>query len=57
MGVPVVVQRKQIQLEAIRLQVRSLASLRGLMIRHCHELWCRSQMRLRSVIAVAVAVV
>ena len=26
----------------------SLASLSGLRIQHCHELWCRSQTRLRS---------
>ena len=35
--------------------VRSLNSLSGLRIRHCSELWCRSQTRLRSHIAVAVA--
>ena len=34
--------------------VRSLASLSGLRIWHCHELWSRSQMQLRSGIAVAV---
>ena len=28
--------------------------LRGLRIRHCRELWCRLQMRLRSGVAVAV---
>ena len=33
-----------------------LASLSGLRIRHCHELWCRSQMWLGSHVAVAVAV-
>ena len=32
----------------MRLWVRSPASLRGLRIWHCHELWCRSQMRLGS---------
>ena len=31
-----------------------VASLGGLSIRCCHELWCRSQMQLRSDIAVAV---
>ena len=46
------VQQKQIQLVSTRLQVRSLASLTGLRIRHCHELWCRSQMLLRFSIAV-----
>uniref|UniRef100_A0A8C3XBY8 Dehydrogenase/reductase 2 n=1 Tax=Catagonus wagneri TaxID=51154 RepID=A0A8C3XBY8_9CETA len=39
----------------MRLWVRSLASLRGLRIRHCRELWCRSQTRLGSGMAVAVA--
>ena len=32
------------------------ASLSGLRIRHCRELWCRSQSRLGSGVAVAVAV-
>ena len=49
------VQRKRIQLGTMRLRVRSLASLRGLRIRHCHELCCRSQMWLGSRFAVAVA--
>ena len=31
-----------------------VASLSGLRIRRCHELWCGSQMRLRSGIVVAV---
>ena len=35
---------------------RSLASLNGLRIRHCCELWCRSQTQLRSCVVVAVAV-
>ena len=48
-------QRKRIQLETMRSQVQSLALLSGLRILHCHELWCRSQMRLRSHIAVALA--
>ena len=56
-GVPVMVQQKQILLETMRLRVRSLALLSGLRIQHCHELWCRSQMQLRSGVAVAVAVV
>ena len=30
-----------------------MASISGLRIQHCHELWCRSQTRLRSHIAVA----
>ena len=37
------------------MEVQSLASLNGLRIRRCHELWCRSQTRPRSCIAVAVA--
>ena len=40
-GVPVVAQWKLIQLGTIRLQVRSLASISGLRIRGCRELWCR----------------
>ena len=30
----------------MRMRVRSLASLSGLRIQHCPELWCRSQVRL-----------
>ena len=33
-------QQKRIWLESMRTQVWSLASLSGLMIQHCHELWC-----------------
>ena len=40
---------------SLRLQVRPLASLRGLRIRRCRDLRCQSQIRLRSSIAVAVA--
>ena len=40
---------------SVRLQVQSLASLSGLMIWCCRELWRRSQMRLRSHVAGAVA--
>ena len=36
------VQQRQIQLETMGLQVGSLASLSGLRIQHCHELWCKS---------------
>ena len=42
-------------LVSMRVQVRSLASLSGLRIRHCCELWCGSQMWLRFQVAVAVA--
>ena len=54
-GVPVVAQQKRIQLGTMRLQVQSLASLSGLRIWHCHGLWCRSQTRFGSGIAVAMA--
>ena len=43
------------QLVSMRIQIQSLAWLRGLRIRHCHELQGRSQMWLGSSIAVAVA--
>ena len=49
--------RNEIRLGMMRLQVRSLVLLTGLKIQHCCELWCRSQMQLRSGVAVAVAVV
>ena len=55
MGVPVVAQWKQIRLGPMRLQVRSLASIRGLRIWRCRELWCRLKTWLRSDMAVAVA--
>ena len=48
-------QRKWIQPVSMRTQVRSLAVLSGLRIQHCCELWRRSQMWLRSCVAVAVA--
>ena len=48
------VQQKRIPLGTMRLEVRSLASLSGLRIWHCHELWCRSQTRLTSDVAVVV---
>ena len=41
------------QLGSMRMRVPSLASLSGLGIQRCHELWCRWQMWLRSWIAVA----
>ena len=53
-GAPVVAQRKWIRLGTVRLQVPSLASLRGLRIRRCRELWCRSQTGLGSRVAVAM---
>ena len=54
-GIPVVAQQKQIQVVSMRMQVRSLASLNVLWIWRCPEMWCRSQMQLRSHAAVAVA--
>ena len=39
---------------SVRMQFQSLASLSGLRIRHCCELWLRSQMWLGSSTAVAV---
>ena len=56
-GVPIVVQWKLIWLVSMEIQVQYLALLSGLSILHCYELWCRSQPRLRSGVAVAVAVV
>ena len=47
-------QRKRIRLGAMKLQVRSLASIIGLSIRRCRELWCRLQTWLRSPVAVAM---
>ena len=41
----------------MRLQVRSLASLKGLGLRRCRELWCGSRTWLGSGIAVAVALI
>ena len=52
-GVSIVAQWKRIQLGTMKLCVRSLASISGLRIRCCHELWCRSQMQLEYGIAVA----
>ena len=52
--VPVVAQWKRIWLGTMRLQVLPLASLSGLRIQHCGELWCRLQMQLGSCVAVAV---
>jgi len=50
-----VAQGKRICLGTMRLRVRSLASFSELRIWPCCELWCRSQMWLRSHVAVAVA--
>ena len=53
-GVPIVAHWKRIQLEIMGLQVGFLALLSALRIWHCCELWCGSQTRLGSGIAVAV---
>ena len=54
-GVPFQAQQKWIWLGTVRWQVRSLASLNGLRIWHCHQLWYRLQTLLGSDVAVAVA--
>ena len=54
-GVPVMAQRKRIHLGTRRLKIRSLALLSELRIPCCLELWYRSQMQIRSDIAMAVA--
>ena len=48
-------QGKRIRRGTVRLQIQSLASLSGLRLWHCCELWCRWQTQLRSCAAVAVA--
>ena len=48
-------QRKQIQLLSMRMRVWSQASLSGLRIQCCHELWCTSKIWLGSGVAVAAA--
>ena len=53
-GGPVVAQRKRIRLGTMRVWVPFLALLSGLSIWHCRELWCTSQTRLGSGIAVAL---
>ena len=42
-------------LVSMRMWVWSLASLSGLRIQHCHELWCRLQMQLRSYVTLSGA--
>ena len=54
-GVPMMAQCKRIWLGTMRLQVQSLASLSGLRIQCCRELWCTSQTWLGSGVAVALA--
>ena len=53
-AVPVMVQWKRIWLGTMRFRVQFLASLNGLSIWHCRELWCKLQAWLISCLAVAV---
>ena len=46
-------QQKRIPLGTTRLKVQSLASLSGLRMWRCRELWCRPQTQLGSGVAVA----
>ena len=41
--------------EDMKMRFQFLASLGGSGIRSCHDLWCRSQIQLRSQVAVAMA--
>ena len=52
---PLWLSSQQTQLASMRRKVQSLASISGLRIQHCHELWCRSQTQLGSCVAVALA--
>ena len=54
MEFPLWLSQLRTQLVSMRMQVWSWALLSGLRIWHYHELFCRSKMRLRSDIAVAV---
>ena len=53
-GFPFWLFRQQTQLGSMRMWVQSLASISGLRIQRCRELWHRSQTRLGSRMAVAV---
>ena len=52
--VPIVAQQKWIRLVSMRMWVQFLALLSGSGIRHCRELWGRSQTWLKSCLAAAV---
>ena len=52
-GVPIMAQWKRVQRGTMRFWVRSLASLSGLRMGRCRELWCRSQTRLGYDVTVA----
>ena len=47
-------EEMNLTIASMRTQVGPLASLSGLRIRHCCQLWCRSQTQLKSGVAVAV---
>ena len=51
---PLWLNRLRTQLVSMRMWVQPLASLTGLRIQHCCDLWHRLQMQLRSHVAVAV---
>ena len=52
-GVPVMARQKWIWLGTMRSRVQSLASLSGLRIQRCQELWCRLQTWLGSGVAMS----
>ena len=54
MKFPLWLSRLRTRLASMRTWVRSLALLSGFRIRHCRELWCRSQSQLGSGIAMAL---
>ena len=53
-GVLFVAQQKRIQLVSMKMRVQPLGLISGSAIQHCRELWCKSQRRLGSWVAVAV---
>ena len=53
-GVPVMVQRKQLQLVSMTIRIQCLALFSGLRIQHCCELWWRLQMWLGPWVTVTV---
>ena len=54
-GVPIMAQRVKDQAYLCEDVGLTLASLSGLRIWHCYKLWHRSQMQLRSGVAMAMA--
>ena len=55
LSISIVALGLRIQLVSMRMQVCSLALLSGLRVWHCWKLWCKLQMWLRAIVAVAVA--